>query len=733
MHIDDLVRMEVLWSAQSRGITTTASHTDEEQRRRIYNERIQLLINGNLLGARQRNGKVRLQFLGVRLKDPPAGPYNLGVPVSNMMVSRQDQIEELQNNRYTRGEQQWLGPCDGWIRPWAVRALSGHSVHFDPEKNLMELDPHKFAIPPSILLVSQIGGAFHATSCRNLLSIVERGILPGAAIAEDYGSRYEAGGLHSYFAIFAPWDLRNTTTKQRVSGRGNQRMPLTVLCIPSMDLQGGRITDSGNIIVSRPVPFNLVKEAWFCVPKDNDRRGFELVEKIMDERLEDELVLAFQPSPILRDFKKDRTPARIMGLLCDMPTGPHNAEKERLLCALAASVDYHPEDTRRHHHMKEAVVFMIKHTRPGDFCGGTGGNEVRLRLCPACYYATPSRFSRCTMCWSQFISCGKFRRTEPEAEASVEVPSTNIAQTMEAAAAAAVPATGAEEDENLETMTVAEPEMEVEERLPSEGEPEPDEELPDITEYQEDVSAETLEERRTFLLAGRAVITDPELLIAQTSMQPPYYPDMKTGYCVDAMPPAFAFWPSTSSWLTMPYDTMQERFRTGSRYDVLGNWPANHVCCDPETNISREVTDEEIQACCAHGRGEIVDPDGHWVLKRFRANQILSALTRGSIQMGYTRSTFNPETDIKRGQTTKQMHFSCLGVLCEIIPKITGYSQFSLIRPTPTGPTEFLYIDPVGVILMQSQGHVWYHYCTRHRSQRSGPRKVHGQSDKAED
>ena len=171
----------------------------------------------------------------------------------------------------------------------------------------MDLDPRKFAISPSISLVNQIGGAFHATSCRNLLSIVERGILPGAAIEEDYGSRYEAGRLHIYFGIFAPWDLRNTTTKQRVSGRGKQRMPLTVLCIPSMDLvrQGGRITDSGNISVSRPVPFNLVKEAWFCVPKDNDRRGFELVEKIMDERVEDELVLDYQPSPILRDFKKD--------------------------------------------------------------------------------------------------------------------------------------------------------------------------------------------------------------------------------------------------------------------------------------------------------------------------------------------------------------------------------------------------------------------------------------------
>ena len=95
----------------------TVRHTDEEQRKRIYNERIQLLINGNLLGARQRSGKLRLQFLGVRLKEPPAGPYNFGVPGSNMMVSRQDQITELQNNRHTRHEQQWLGPCDGWIRP----------------------------------------------------------------------------------------------------------------------------------------------------------------------------------------------------------------------------------------------------------------------------------------------------------------------------------------------------------------------------------------------------------------------------------------------------------------------------------------------------------------------------------------------------------------------------------------------------------------------------------------
>ena len=182
--IDDLVRMEVLWTARSRDITESAS--DRDQRIRVYNERLQLLINGNLISARKPNGKIRLQFLGVRLKEPPAGPYNLGAAASNMMVSRQDQITELQRDPSTRHEQRWLGQCDGWIRPWAVRALSGHTVHYDPTKNLMELDPHKFAISPPLSLVNQIGGAFHATSCRNLFSIVERGILPGASIQDDH-------------------------------------------------------------------------------------------------------------------------------------------------------------------------------------------------------------------------------------------------------------------------------------------------------------------------------------------------------------------------------------------------------------------------------------------------------------------------------------------------------------------------------------------------------------------
>ena len=204
--IDDLVRKDILWSSPSRRITQSAANLrDRDQRMHIYNERLQLIINGNVLSSRKPNGKVRLQFLGIRVKEPPAGPYTLGSAGSDMMVSTFDQITEINHDPSLRRHQQYLGQCDGWVRPWAVRALSRHTVHYDPEKNLMELDPHKFAISPSLSLVNQIGGAYHATSCRNLLSIVERGILPGTSIQEDQYARYDTERLHSYYGVFAPW------------------------------------------------------------------------------------------------------------------------------------------------------------------------------------------------------------------------------------------------------------------------------------------------------------------------------------------------------------------------------------------------------------------------------------------------------------------------------------------------------------------------------------------------
>ena len=152
----------------------------------------------------------------------------------------------------------------------------------------------------------------------------------------------------------------------------------------------------------------------------------------------------------------------------------------------------------------------------------------------------------------------------------------------------------------------------------------------------------------------------------------------------------------------MPFDKMVERFRAGGRYDAMGTWPGSLSEIDPETNVSRNITDEEIRNSDATAGGELEDPDKHWLIKKFRANQLLSMIIRGADQLGYGRQAFNPSTYVNRGQTTKEMHHCLLGLLNEIIPKVTGHTLYSLIRPATNRPTGYLYIDPVGCVLVQS-------------------------------
>ena len=137
----------------------------------------------------------------------------------------------------------------------------------------------------------------------------------------------------------------------------------------------------------------------------------------------------------------------------------------------------------------------------------------------------------------------------------MEVPSVNIAQTMETATAA-VPTTGPEEDDNVDALTVAEPEMEIEVQG-SEAEPEHPDDIPDFEEYPQGVSNETLEEHQPVLFPGNKPCVDLKLQIARSAMQPVFYLDSRVGNCVDAVRPAFAYmaynlcrtmykiWPST--------------------------------------------------------------------------------------------------------------------------------------------------------------------------------------------
>ena len=713
--IDELVRKEVLWTHSSRRITRSANVRDADQRHRMYQERIQAIIDGNLIGSRGRNGKIRLQFLGVRVKDPPEGPNPIGSVGTNNLVTRTDQVSELRAGESTRHQCQYLESCDEWVRPWAVRAVSGHSKSSTPGNNLVEVDQNRFAISPSNSLMETLGGCYHATDCRNARSIVDRGLVPGAQLegAAYYGNTYESGRIHSYLGLFPPWDTRNFTTKDRVVSQWNQ--PMVAFYIPSIDLirQGGRITGNGVVIIPTELPFSMVKEAWFLVPSSRDAHRFEHVEKILDETIENEIVLEFNASPIHHEFKPYRTPAVVMQLLCDMQSNPHQAEKDRIMQNLVISLDYDENDPRRDHYMKDGVSFVIRHTRPGDHIGGEGRNQCKLRVCPACYNYTPAKFSRCLTCWSLFFSSGQFMPAEdPTAsQTHVEVPEEDITRTMEEATIA-VDTEIQQEQANEDAATVGEPETEMVD-VPMEDEPEPDAENLDDN-HGDDQGGENTEERRAVLLQDEVFMSDPKLTVALASMQSAYHHIKGRAQCVDAVLSAFSYmayiycrtihktWTTTTMWLNLPYTVMKEKFDHGSRYDVLGTWPT--LCeVDENTFVSRDVTDEEvIQAARNKPRKGMEDPQEDWILRKFRANQMLSQIVRGAVQLGYQRYHFDASYHYARAFDTKEVHWRCLQVLNEVLPRVTGCTSFAmLVDPRHASiNSSFLNLDMVGTTLI---------------------------------
>ena len=202
--------------------------------------RLQLLIDGNYINFRE-DGKIRLQFLGIKIATPPnmddaaagARPFDHG------MVTPDIRFQELQHSNDTiHIGRDLLEQNDYWIKPWAIR-------HTDSRSTMMELDPSKFALSASLSLLNQLQGAYHATKYYNLQSIMTEGIKAGRDLMGNHGS---SGRLHSYWGIFPPWDQMNRVTSSKSSV--DQWLPMVTLYIPIVDLgrAGGKLTENGVII-----------------------------------------------------------------------------------------------------------------------------------------------------------------------------------------------------------------------------------------------------------------------------------------------------------------------------------------------------------------------------------------------------------------------------------------------------------------------------------------------------
>ncbi|OLP73232.1 hypothetical protein AK812_SmicGene47605, partial [Symbiodinium microadriaticum] len=125
----------------------------------------------------------------------------------------------------------------------------------------------------------------------------------------------------------------------------------------------------------------------------------------------------------------------------------------------------------------------------------------------------------------------------------------------------------------------------------------------------------------------------------------------------------------------------KEMFDDGKRHDALGPW--GHLSeVDPNTGVSRDVTDAEV---LAYGRSLGIEEDqtGSHLLNRLKSNQLISQLIRGAIQLGYQRQHFMVENHMREGQTfaTPMVHSSCAVLLSKLVAKVMGYRQCTVLAP----------------------------------------------------
>ena len=235
------------------------------------------------------------------------------------------------------------------------------------------------------------------------------------------------------------------------------------------------------------------------------------------------------PSAILarlRDLKLvERCPQKVMSILCDLPDGPHDNEKEYRRKVLAKANGRHREDSRRQNVIKQAIQFAAGNMRPQEENRVERSAVVRTRPRPACLATVPACLSRWTRCFSVFKSSSKCQRTAPQRNSPSEVPSEVIANALEAATATTSANANIPDEEEDGAMTVGEPEMEVDDAVDMTDEAEPDKEQQD--EYDEN------ENQDEVVLQENTHLTDLVLTQARVATQVPYYPHAPPARCID--------------------------------------------------------------------------------------------------------------------------------------------------------------------------------------------------------
>ena len=164
-------------------------------------------------------------------------------------------------------------PAEGLILyPVAVRAPTGHGdVRGNNDVELKStLLSHRLA--PSTVVAMPV--CFHITSSRNLRGIWKEGLIPGGLNT--------SWRIFTFFNPYVPWDPRSWKITKSVDTR---KGGYTCLFIPTevlMNEFNGRLTDSGQVVTDKIIPFSKIKGGWI----QNSKTAWDrLIVKTGDEQV----------------------------------------------------------------------------------------------------------------------------------------------------------------------------------------------------------------------------------------------------------------------------------------------------------------------------------------------------------------------------------------------------------------------------------------------------------------
>ena len=391
-----------------------------------------------------------------------------------------------------------LVKAKGWLRPLAIRATSGHSFTGDHRNPLLvNIDHENVNIRLTHEFASKMAGGYHVTEVRNLMSIVNAGIIPGGG----YGSRD-----HAFFGEFAPWDPRNSSTLNYL-GSGNEY--LLVLYVPANRLLKYRssITYNGDIVVMDTVPFPEVQEIWISKKSSGRRYPAQDPVRITSHKVVDEIVIQCEyaskaaPPPVIRT---------LMDRFVDKATEIGRSDIVDELGAAWQAYSNNPNNGKAAANMGVAMV-LARHDLFPKKC-------LQNRICPNCMFEQPKFFLSCPQCRGKFISAGTMNQCSPILISTREEIDVMIRENEKALAEIDFP-----DDDSLESEIKVNDEEEIkkeysprDDEMEVTGEQEEEVEIVDVDESDSlEVNQERLKRDLINYNGGGLLNTDPEDRITQ--------------------------------------------------------------------------------------------------------------------------------------------------------------------------------------------------------------------------